>query len=82
MAEREGREILEEDCDEEVIQSPFQPISSVISVVCVIVAFRVKTHLPLSSQKNGSCSVFHFQYENKEKMNVTATASQLSHKER
>lgn len=45
MAEREGREILEEECDEEIIQSPFQPISNVISAVCVIVAFRVKTHL-------------------------------------
>lgn len=45
MAEREGREILEEDCDEEIMQSPFQPISNVISVVCVTVAFRVKTHL-------------------------------------
>lgn len=45
MAEREGREILEEDCDEEIIQSPFQPLSNVISVVCGIGAFRVKTHL-------------------------------------
>lgn len=36
MAEREGRQILEEDCDEENIQSPFQPISNVISVVCVL----------------------------------------------
>lgn len=42
MAEREGRQIVEEDCDEENIQSPFQPIINVISVVCVIVAFRVK----------------------------------------
>lgn len=36
MAEREGRQILEEDCDEENIQSPFQPISNVISVVRVL----------------------------------------------
>lgn len=36
MAEREGRQIPEEDCDEENIQSPFQPISNVISVVCVL----------------------------------------------
>lgn len=36
MAEREGRQILEEDCDEENIQSPFQPISNVISAVCVL----------------------------------------------
>lgn len=61
MAEREGRQILEEDCDEENIQSPFKPISNVISVVCVIVTFRTTTqHSLISDLGNKKRSLFLF----------------------
>lgn len=36
-AEREGRQMVEEELEDENIPSPFQPISSVISEVCVCV---------------------------------------------
>lgn len=68
MAEREGREIVEEDCDEEIIQSPFQPISNVISLVCINVAFTMKTHFELSSRnKKVSCSAFIFSMRTKKR---------------
>lgn len=83
MAEREGRQILEEDCNEENIQSPFQPISNVISVVCVLLLHSERKLTFHWSLKNCHLFFFHFQYDNKEKMNMMKdTAYQLSHKER
>lgn len=65
MAEREGREIVEEDCDEEIIQSPFQPISNVISVVCATVAFSLKSASLAELTKNGSFCGFIFSMRTK-----------------
>lgn len=67
MAEREGREILEEDCDEEIIQSPFQPISNVISVVCGTVAFSLKSTSLAELTKNGLYSGFIFSMRTKKR---------------
>lgn len=67
MAEREGREIVEEDCDEEIIQSPFQPISNVISVVCATVAFSLKSISLAELTKNGSYSGFIFSMTTKKR---------------
>lgn len=67
MAEREGREIVEEDCDEEIIQSPFQPISNVISVVCGTVAFSLKSTSLAELTKNGSYSGFTFSMTTKKR---------------